>query len=433
MNQTSESAFSEPMNPWKQPSSLPKPARGSEVFAAVLFLIASAVIPFSLVNETVAVVGWSLLIAGGYVFTGRSHALMGSVIAVSLLGAFLPGVLLPLQTVYYPAVGASLASVCVGCCAGGYFQTVTKRFWVLPLLSLIGVAAAYAVTGDWLIAVMGLALLPAVLLLSVATHMGEGCTSVICYCIGGLLGAAAVLAALWIRRTYGSVSPSFVRSLTDSWKENFVQAQIASRGELIAMIDERIASGELTEEAISTMETLKQSFSELMSDGVLRRSMDSVFQLLPAIAFLCCAIPSFLCQRLLNASYATNGMGAVVTPESEFFTMSLPSAVLYAVSLFLSVLSVEGVGFLVMVASNLSLILLPGMLLLGFRSLKQQFGSKGAPSRKAVILIVIVMLCCATSGMLYLIAFLGAYMRIMQAVHRAMKKKMGGNGGSGAP
>lgn len=432
MNHTSESSFSEPTNPWKRPSALPTPARGSEILAAVLFLLSSAAIPFSLVNETVAIVGWSLLIAGGYFFTRRSRALMGLVIGVSLLGAFLPGVLLPLKTLYYPAVGAILASMCVGCSAGAYFQTVSKRFWVLPILSVISGVAAYAVTGDWLIAVTSLALLPAVLLLSVSTYMGDGCTTVICYCIGGLLGAVAVLIALWIWRTYGSLGPNLLRSLLDTWKENFVQAQIASRGELIAMIEERITSGELTEEALATMETLKTSFSELMSDGVIRRSMDTVFQTLPAILFLCCSIPAYLAQRLLNASYTTNGMATVVTPESEFFTMSLPSAILYAVSLFLSVLAADGIGFLAMVASNLCLILLPGMLLLGLRAFKQQFGSRGAASGRVVTLLLIVMLCCATSGMLYLIAFFGAYMRIMQAIHRAMKKKMNG-GGSGTP
>ncbi len=433
MNHTSESSFSEPTNPWKQPSSLPKPARGSEIVAAVLFLVASAAIPFSLINETVAILGWSLLIAGGYFFTRRSRALMGLVIGVSFFGAFLPGVLLPLKTAYYPAVGAILAAMCVGCSAGAYFQTVSKRFWVLPILSLASAAAAYAVTGDWLIAAMALALLPAVLLLSIATHMGDGCTAVICYCIGGLLGAAAVLIGLWIWRTYGSLGPNLLRSLLDTWKENFVQAQLASRGELIAMIEERIASGELTEEALATMESLKSSLSELMSDSVIRRSMDTVFQTLPAILFLCCSIPAYLAQRLLNASYITNGMAVVVTPESEFFTMSLPSAVLYAVSLFLSVLAVDGIGFLAMVASNLCLILLPGMLLLGLRALKQQFGSRGAASKRVVVLLVIVMLCCATSGMLYLIAFFGAYMRIMQEIQRAIKRKMNRNGGSGTP
>jgi hypothetical protein len=81
--------------------------------------------------------------------------------------------------------------------------------------------------------------------------------------------------------------------------------------------------------------------------------------------------------------------------------------------------------FMAMVAGNLSLILLPGRLLLGLRYFKQTFGSRRAGSRRLIILLVIAMLIFATSGMLYLGGFFGAYMRIMQAIQRAIRKKMG--------
>ena len=428
MNQTSETTFSEAVNPWKQRSSLPKPASGSVTMAAVMFAVASAAIPFSLIHETVAIVVWGLLIAGGFFFTRQSRALTGLMIAASLLGAILPGVILPVNTLYYPAIGAIVAAMCVGVCTGTYFQTVTDRFWVLPILSALGAVAAYFVTEQWLIAVMGLALLPAVMALSVATRMGEGCTSAICYCIGGFLISAVALIGLWIWTACGSLNAGLLRELLAEWKESFVQSQIAARGELIALIDERMASGEeMTEELAANYEALKSSFLSLMSDNVIRRSMDALFNMLPAVLFLACSIPAYLGQRLLNSSYVTNGMSAVVTPESEFFTMSLPSAVLYAVSLFVSVLAIDGIGFVSMVADNLCLILLPGMLLLGMRYFKQQFGVGRAGSRRWITVLLIVMLCCATSGMLYLGAFFGAYMRIMQAIRKAIQKKMNQN------
>ena len=426
MNQASESTISEVTNPWKCRSDLPKPNRGSVAMAAVLFFAACAAIPFAIFNEDAAILLWALLVAAGFFFTRSARGLTGLTIGASLLGAILPGVFLPVETLYYPAVGAIVAAMCVGVCAGAYFQTVTRLFWVLPALSILSAVGAYLVTGQWLMAVMSLALLPAVVALSVATDMGEGCTTAICYCIGGLLVSAVGLILLWLWQTYGALNGDLLRALPTQWKETFVEAQIRSRGALIAMIDEQIATGEgMTEDLIARYETVKQSLLSFMSDEVIRDSIEALFRILPAILCLGCSIPAFLSQRMLNAAYITNGMAGVVTPEAEFFTMSLPSAVIYAVSLFLYMVPVKGMDFVAMVAGNLTLILLPGMLVLALRYFKQQFGAKRGRSRRWIIFLVIAMLLVATSGFLLLGGFFGAYMRIMQAIQKSIKKKMG--------
>ena len=427
MRETSETVTSEYQSPWKQPSALPKPAKWSLPMAAVLFLLACAAIPFSLTDETIAILAWSLLTAGGFFFTRSTKGLTGFVIVVAVLGAVLPGVLLPLENHYYPAIGAIVTAVCIGCCAGAYFQTVTRQFWVLPALSALAAVAAYLVTGDVLMAVMALAILPAVILLAVATHAGEGCTTAVCYTIGGLLIAVVGVFALWLWRTYGALRSDLLRMLLAQWKEGFVQAQIASRGELIAMIEEQLVSPDAQ---IERLEALKSNLLQVMSDQVIRQSMDALFQMLPAMLFLCCAIPAFLAQRLLNAAYETSRMSAVVTPESEFFTMSLPAAVIYTLSLFISMIPFAGIGFVSMVAGNLNLILLPGMLLIGLRYFKYQIAHSGRSSRRLVWGIVLLMLLLATSGMLQLGGLFGAYMRITQAAQRAIKKKTDGNNGS---
>ena len=394
--------------------------------AAILFFLASATIPVAVYNENAAIVLWSLLIAVGFFFTRSSRGLIGLTVGVSMLGAILPGIFLPVDSLYYPVVGAIVAAMCVGVSAGAYFQTVTRLFWVLPILSALGAVGAYLLTEQWLLAVMALALLPATVALAVATNMGEGCTSAICYGVGGFLVSAVVLILLWIRQTYGALSVELFQSLPAQWKADFVAARIQSRETMMAMIDQQLASGEgLSAEVVESYEALKQSFASLMSDDVIRTSVEALFRLLPAFLFLGCSIPAFLGQRMLNAAYNTNGMSRVVTAEAEFFTMSLPSAVIYSVSLFLFMLPVKGMDFVSMVAGNLSLILLPGMLVIGFRSFKQLLGSKGTRSRRWITLLVIVMLLLATSGMLYLGGFFGAYVRIMQAVRRAIKKKMG--------
>ncbi|MBR7098532.1 MAG: hypothetical protein IKC59_03875 [Clostridia bacterium] len=427
MSEASEKLTSEYQSPWKKPSALPKPAKWSLPMAAVLFLLACAAIPFSLTDETVAIISWSLLTAAGFFFTRNTKGLTGFLIVASVLGAVLPGVLLPLNTHYYPAIGAIVTAVCVGCCAGAYLQTVTRQFWVLPVLSAVAAVTAYLVTGDWLSAVMALAILPAVMLLAVATHAGESCTTAVCYTIGGLLVGLCGVLLLWVWRTYGALSSDLFRSLIGQWKEGFVQAQIASRGELVAMIEEQLA---LPDAPVERLEALRSNLLQVMSDQVIRQSMDALFQMLPAVLFLCCAIPAFLAQRLLNAAYGTSGMSAVITPESEFFTMSLPSAVIYTLSLFISMIPLKGIGFVSMVAGNLNLILLPGMLLIGLRYFKHQMTHSGRSSRRLIWGIVLLLLLLATSGMLQLGGLFGAYMRITQAVQRAIRKKMDGNNGS---
>ncbi len=432
MNQANETKYTEAESPFGDRLAMPTPMRGSVALSAALFLLACFAIPFSLRDENIAIVLWAALCAGGFFFTRAAGKVVALTIGASFLGAILPAALLPLNVMYYPAVGAMIAAACVGLCAGAYYQTVTRRYWVLPVLALVAAACAYFVFGEWLPALLALGLLPATILLAIATYRGEGCTSAICFATGGLLVGVLGLVAFWIAETYGKPTPELLRTLLTQWKEGFVQTQIASRTEMIAMIDERIAAAGAGEN-IASLEALKTSFESMLSDSMIRQSMDTIFELLPAAFFLCCAIPAFLGQRLLNAAYHTNGLSLVVTPEAEFFTVSLPAAILYALSLFVTVLSVKGMDFLAMVAGNLCLILMPAMLIIGLRAFKQQIRARSKSSRRVMWIVLILFLLVASSGALYLGAFFGAYVRIMQAIGRGIKRKMDRNNGSGTP
>ena len=432
MNQENEIKYNEAESLWKNREALPTPVRGSVALSAALFLLACFAVPFSLLNENAAIVLWAALCAGGFFFTRATRGLTGLTVGASFLGAILPAALLPLGVTYYPAVGAMIAAACVGVCAGAYYQTVTGRHWVLPVLALAAAVSAYFVTNDWLVAAMALAILPAAILLAVATYLGEGATSAICFATGGLILGVGTLVFLWIQRTYEVSSPELLRDLLNGWKEGFVQAQIQSRTELITMMEEQIAAaGE--GDNIASMEALKASLESMMSDGMIRSSMDAIFDLLPAALFLCCAVPAYLSQRLLNAAYNTSGMRAVVTLEAETFTVSLSAAVIYVVSLMLSLLPTGGNGFLSMVAANLSFILMPALLILGVRAFRQQLRARGKKSRRGAILVLVLFVLVAATGALYLGAFFGAYVRIMQAIGKKLKDKLNRGNGSGTP
>ena len=166
MNQASEPMSEDSRNPWKRQSELPTPANGSVALSAALFLAASAALALSLCYEYVAIVLWGALIAGGFFLTRRHRRITALTVAFSLLGAVLPGGLLPLDGYYYPVAGAMVAAVCVGCGAGTYFQTLTKNYWALPLLTIVAAGVAYLLTDQWLLAVLAVALIPAVMLLT---------------------------------------------------------------------------------------------------------------------------------------------------------------------------------------------------------------------------------------------------------------------------
>ena len=91
MNQASEPMSEELSNPWKRPSELPKPAKGSVVLAAVLFGVASAAIALALWNEYAAILAWGLLIAGGFFLTRRHRLITALILIASVVGAVLPG------------------------------------------------------------------------------------------------------------------------------------------------------------------------------------------------------------------------------------------------------------------------------------------------------------------------------------------------------
>ena len=430
MEQETNIKYTEAMSPWKDREALPTPARGSVALSAAIFLLACFAIPFSVLNESAAILLWAALCAAGFFFTRSARGLTGLTVGASFLGAILPAALLPLGLTYYPAVGAIIAAACVGVCAGAYYQTVTRRYWVLPVLALAASVGAYLATNEVLFAAMAFAILPAAILLAVATYLGEGATSAICFATGGLLVGVVGLIALWIGGSFGAPTPELLRGLLSEWKEGFVQAQIASRGELIALIDQQIASAGAGDN-VSSMEALKASFESMMSDGMIRSSMDVMFNLIPAVLFLCCAIPAYLGQRLLNAAYNTNGMRAVVTLEAETFTVSLSAAILYVASLALSLLPTSGDGFLTMVASNLSFILMPALLIIGIRAFKQMIRTRGKSSRRVTWIVLIVFLLMASTGALYLGAFFGAYVRIMQAIGKGIQNKINRGNGSG--
>ena len=414
MNQSPNAAAAE--NPWKQSETLPRPGAGPLALACVLYGLGSLAIPLSFLQPWIAMVFWALLMVGGFYLTRRVTSGAKLTLAAAALAC--------LVGLFIPAFGAVITALAIGLLGGAFFQTCTRQFWVLGLISAAATAGVFALTRDWTFCLLAVSLLPASLLLGAATRRGAYRTTAVGLALGGFLLWGLVLFLCWVGRTTGSVGLGAIRSVLNDWQNTLIQTQISWRDEHIAVFRETIADNPSWNAAqVANVEALIDVVMERMSDANIADSVAWIFNLLPGVVFALCAIPAFLGQKMLNAAYATNGMGRVITPEAEFFTMSVPAAVLYIVSMAVMLLFPSSFSIPVIVASNLCIMLMPGFLVLGTRFLFNRFFSAGGNARWVPVVIAAFLLCCLAYNAVFLGALLGAYERIYRAVRRRMAEK----------
>jgi hypothetical protein len=409
-------------NPWKHFSSLPSVKPGSRALAALLYLLASLAISLGFYRPMVALALWATMAVMGFCLVRSLHPLVWLAIAVSAISGFLPALILPMQSVgrFEPVAAAIAAAMCFGLLGGTYLQTTVRNFGGVAILSVLAAGAAWIIGGSWHWALAALALLPAVLLLSVATNMGEYCTTAICYAMGGFLVCALAACLIGVWHLTGSVSVETIRTLLSGWQEKMLEMQFAERDALLASVEAmRLEEGAAQMSAY--LDTLTDQINATMGDEVLRLSVRQLLYLIPAALFLACAIPAYLAQRMLNASYAANGLREVVTPEAEFFTMSLPAAVIFALSYLLMLFVPISAELLYLAVSNLCVMLLPGFLAVGWRTLRMRL--RGRFNGRMFPLLFLAAFCCLSLNLLFILAAFGACDRIFSAIRRGLIKK----------
>lgn len=413
MNQSPNAETTE--NPWKQSGSLPRPGAGPLAVACILYGLGSLAVPLSFLQPWVALMFWAVLTAGGFYLTWRVTAGAKLTLLASALAC--------LTGVFIPAFGAVITALAVGLLGGVFFVTCTRQFWVPGVLSAAAAAGVFALTRDWTVCLLAFSLLPASVLLGIATRRGMYRTTAVGFALGGFLFWALVLFLCWVGRSSGSVGLESVRGVLNSWQNALIEIQIAWRDEFVAMFRETIAENPSWNAGqIANVENLINAVMTALSDANISDSVARLFNLLPGVVFVLCAVPAFLGQKMLNAAYSANGMGRVLTPEAEFFTMSVPAAVLYVVSMLVMLLFPSSFSIPVIVASNLCIMLMPGFLVLGVRALLGRFPAS-AGSRWVLPVIAVALLCCMAYNAVFLGALFGAYERIYKAVRRRMIQK----------
>ncbi len=412
-------------NPWKNFASRTKPTKGALIFSAVLYALGCAAIPLSFYNEWFALAALVVLSLGALYLTRREKGGAWLTFALAVLAYVVPSALFE-NAGWLISVSALVSALCVGVLAGSFLQTCTRLYWLLPVLTAIAVGITFAVSGNWLVAASAVILLPASALLAVATVRASYRSSAICAATLGLLAGVVGLFLLWVWKTQGTVSLDAVRAVLDSWQKTMLDVQIAVREEYLAEMARMIEQNPAwTADQLEYANRMMESVRTLMSDEILINSTAKIFNFIPAALFVACAIPAFLAQKMLRGAYDSNGMRAVVTPESEFFTMSVPAAVIYVIAAFVMLGFSNSLSVLVTVADNLCLMLMPGFLVLAVRNFRARFIS-ARQGRVALILFVAVALCCLSVTAIPLAALYGAYLRLFSAFRHRMTQKMNG-------
>lgn len=387
-------------NPWKEREKLPKASVKHIILAAIMCLISAVGIP--LCNHAWFVpVAVMLLLCFYVAYSARSPF---SVLVI-LLTAFSMLMIGP------GFAGVSVAlSLVVGAMALAYLLTVLKHSYLALLLPLSGFGIVFALSGDWRFSLLSLVFVPAGALLALATVTAKNRTTAICFTAAGFLISLLVLCALWIQMKTGGVGREQILAVIHGIKDAVMREITPIRNELFAIAEESKNAWALQ---------VAQSFDSFYNEEMILRLM----QLAPAVAVVICSVLAFDAQLLLGMTYFSTGFSAFVPKRARIFTMSLTAAVLYCAS-FLLLLFVPSGSMAAAVIQNVCLILMPGFAFLGVRGLAVSFARAKGGMRVFLIIFTVVMLCCSSELIFYILGLWGAYGRITEEIGRKMFEKM---------
>ncbi|MBO5415243.1 MAG: DUF2232 domain-containing protein [Clostridia bacterium] len=287
-----------------------------------------------------------------------------------------------------------------------YLLITQKRFafklaWLLP--ALVSYLGASALLGSFALSAIALFHLPAAILLAYSFGRGQDRISVICKTSAGIvLSIAAVAAAVYISR-YGT---------------NFsIIAQVADS-----------ARNYLTNILSQMLYTVYNEIAELsMTDAttLATAAVTATFNLLPAIIVIVSNILAFYLQSMMINIFIHDEEDKEKRRNMTLFDMSVVSAVIFLIAFFASlILSRNEVSVWSVTADNISLILMPGLVLTAILALRRfTFGKKGSCGGVLIYFAIIFLIFYLPSIMLTIASIAGATVIILNSITQKMHNK----------
>ena len=351
-----------------------------------------------------------------------SGAIFTLLLAVVLIVAPNAVVSLGIRATYLVAFGVLVLAICLGSMSGAFLHTLVGPI-LAPAVSLVAAIGVYAVTKKWELGLAALATLPPSFLLGYATKRGERRTTAICYAAGGILLSLAVFLVIYFQRACGELNIAAIRSLMQGFEEGAIRNQIAQRDltvlEMQALVEQNASVWNAQQ--MESAPALISQVTQAMSDSVIRSTVSSYFALIPGVIAVLPLISGYLAQKMLVAGYATEGLTEAITPEAEFFTVSVPSAAIFVASALLSVVLTDGVA--ASVAINSTLALTPGFLIYGIGCLRAKLRLLPKGTIKRLWLPITVLLISIASSLVLILSLFGAYDKLFGAIRKKIKQK----------
>ena len=325
---------------------------------------------FALLTVASAMVGVGLFTAG-LAEVESNAVLYGSAGVMILLALFLwrftrstkgliPTLVFAAVVIYYftssMSLTAALLSLLFAVAEGGFLLAILPRkqmAW-LPVIPMLAYAAALVLTRDPFLAAASLVPFPPMVAMALGTRSSagreDGMTRVGVICLTSLALGLSLLAALALLayRALGTLAPDVI---------------MAEMEAIRAALIESITSAEIPEgldpEMVARLEQL------LTHEGA-KNTVNSVFNLRPAIFVVGVNVIAAVAHMAQLSTLRTFGFGDSITDRVRAFRMSLISCLIFTASYFIVIFSsAEESTLASTVATNVYLILLPGLALAG--------------------------------------------------------------------
>ena len=136
------------------------------------------------------------------------------------------------------------------------------------------------------------------------------------------------------------------------------------------------------------------NWAEMKEYANVQNTVNSIFNLLPAICTVTILIFVTICQSIQHAALNAFGMGDCITTRVKAFEMSLISCVVFLIAYLVAMADNGAVTSMAgTVATNVAVILLPGLALAGLLRLTRGLAKKGARGMGCLFYLIIASFC----------------------------------------
>ncbi|MBE6566052.1 MAG: hypothetical protein E7659_02975 [Ruminococcaceae bacterium] len=363
-------------------------------------------------------------IPAAYIGLASAAMFVYVVIAIRNIGAVLQLLLtsvLVTALTFLPVCGAAVLALMLGAGTLAWlFMTLPKYKWAPIGLLAVSYGLGCLVTSDFVIPLLALAFLPAAALMAWAHARDLGRTSTVLHAFLGFIFAALAALCVLLFKNYGSVNYNVLMTFVNQLKDLFVTIAAEGGKILLVAVEEAAAEAALPADAV---ETLRQTFAQAFAESNLRIMADTLMGLAPALIGVPALIISYLSNVVLLRKYYNTEWRSHMTLAACTLTVSPAASVIYFVCMLIVVVVSKQSVFL-MAVTNMCLLLLPGLALVGINVILHNARRTGGWLGKASILLVVAVVFCMGLSSLYFLALWGAYVTISAALHKKIMQKL---------